>query len=272
MRGAACIAIAVLAGATGYVRAAAAACAANDITGINYTSTSLAPYNPFTPFAPKVVSVTVSALRACGLELAFLSTSSPPRMIGFGSLNYDIQLASSAVSLVYTGGMPVTTAHIDIGPGNIGSTNVQINLPAGLVVSELRHRHALVSGKCAEDVAILGMQRLRHGHGRPSLDTRGHHGGLKRSHSDIALPDRNLCERGGILHVGRAPGTGSAHRKWDRQRGRALPHRPERDAGLHGRRQRERLERADSAARPVNQHAVSRTHLPMVAQYAHSIA
>ena len=126
MRGAACIAIAVLAGATGYVRSAAAACAANDITGINCTSTSLAPYNPFTPFAPKVVSVTVSALRACGLELAFLSTSSPPRMIGFGSLNYDIQLASSAVSLVYTGGMPVTTAHIDIGPGNIGSTNVQI--------------------------------------------------------------------------------------------------------------------------------------------------
>lgn len=136
MRGAACIAIAILAGATGYVRAAAAACAANDITGISYTSTSLAPYNPFTPFAPKVVSVTVSALRTCGLELAFLSTSSPPRMIGFGSLNYDIQLASSAVSLVYTGGTPVTTAHIDIGPGNIGSTNVQISLPAGQVIGD----------------------------------------------------------------------------------------------------------------------------------------
>ena len=57
-------------------------------------------------------------------------------MIGFGSLNYDIQLASSAVSLVYTGGTPVTTAHIDIGPGNVGSTNVQISLPAGQVVGD----------------------------------------------------------------------------------------------------------------------------------------
>ena len=136
MRRAAGIAIGVLVGATGHMHAAAAACSASDITGISYTGTSLAPYNPFTPFAPKVVSVTVSALRTCGLELAFLSTSSPPRMIGFGSLNYDIQLASTAVSLVYTGGMPVTTAHIDIGPGNIGSTNVQINLPAGQVVGD----------------------------------------------------------------------------------------------------------------------------------------
>jgi hypothetical protein len=141
MRAAACLA-AVLAIAAG--RAEAVSCSASDITAISYTSTSLAPYNPFTPFAPKLVTVTVSAVQACGLELAFLSTSTPPRMIGSGSLNYDVQLASSATSLVYTGGMPATSAHIDIGPANTGSANVQISLPSGQVVGDGAYSDATV--------------------------------------------------------------------------------------------------------------------------------
>lgn len=144
MRSAACLAI-VLAVAAG--RAEAVSCSPSDITAISYTSTSLAPYNPFTPFAPKLVTVTVSAARACALELAFLSSSTPPRLVGSGSLNYDVQLASSATSLVYTGGTPSTTAHIDIGPGNSGSANVQISLPAGQVVADGAYSDATVQSQ-----------------------------------------------------------------------------------------------------------------------------
>ena len=49
---------------------AEAACLAGDITGITFTSTNLAPYNPFTSFTPKLVTVSVAAVRACAVELA----------------------------------------------------------------------------------------------------------------------------------------------------------------------------------------------------------
>ena len=141
MRVAACLAI-VLAIVTS--RAEAVSCSASDITAVSYSSTSLAPYNPFTSFAPKPVTVTVTAARACSLELAFLSTSTPPRMTGPGALNYDVQSASSATSLVYAGGMPASTAHIDIGPGNSGFANVQVSLPAGQVVADGAYSDATV--------------------------------------------------------------------------------------------------------------------------------
>jgi hypothetical protein len=127
---------AVLAAAAAPAKVALASCLPSDITGITYTGTALPPYNPFTPFAPKLVTVTVSTARACALELAFLSLSSPAKLTGSGSLNYDIQLPSNDVSLIYVGGTPATTAHIDIGAGNIGSTTVQIRLPAGQVVGD----------------------------------------------------------------------------------------------------------------------------------------
>lgn len=136
MRAAAPFVLAVLGAAAGPAQAQTGPCSASDITAITYAGTSLPPYNPFSPFAPKLVTVTVSATRTCALELAFLSLSSPPRLTGFGSLSYDIQLPSSAVSLVYGGGTPATTAHIDIGPGLTGSANVQISIPAGQVVGD----------------------------------------------------------------------------------------------------------------------------------------
>ncbi len=136
MRVADSIVLAVLAAAAGPAQAQVGACSASDITAITYAGTSLPPYNPFTPFAPKLVTVTVSATRTCALELAFLSLSTPPRLTGFGSLSYDIQLPSTAASLVYAGGAPPTTAHIDIGPGLTGSANVQVSIPAGQVVGD----------------------------------------------------------------------------------------------------------------------------------------
>jgi hypothetical protein len=136
MRVAGSIVLAVLAAAAGPAQAQVGACSASDITAITYAGTSLPPYNPFTPFAPKLVTVTVSATRTCALELAFLSLSTPPRLTGFGSLSYDIQLPSTAASLVYAGGAPPTTAHIDIGPGLTGSANVQVSIPAGQVVGD----------------------------------------------------------------------------------------------------------------------------------------
>ena len=144
MRVASCIVLAALAPAAGPAQAQVGPCSASDITAITYAGTSLPPYNPFTPFAPKLLTVTVSATRTCALELAFLSMSSPPRLTGFGSLNYDIQLLSTAASLVYAGGTPATTAHIDIGPGLVGSANVQISLPPGQVVGDGSYSDASV--------------------------------------------------------------------------------------------------------------------------------
>ena len=115
---------------------AEAACLSSDITGISTTSTTLAPYNPFTSFSPKIVTVTVAASRPCAVELAFHSTSSPPRMSGPEFLAYDVQLPAGATSLIYGGGTPTSTAHIDIGAGNVGTATVQINVPPGQVVSD----------------------------------------------------------------------------------------------------------------------------------------
>jgi hypothetical protein len=115
---------------------AEAACMASDITGISYTSTSLSPYNPFTSYSPKLVTVTVSATSTCAVELAFLSPTVPARMSGPAPLSYDVQLSGSATSLLYGGGTPPNTAHIDIGVGNVGSASVLLSVPAGQVVPD----------------------------------------------------------------------------------------------------------------------------------------
>ena len=115
---------------------AEAACVASDITGITYTSTSLAPYNPFTSTSSKLVTVTVSTTRACPVELAFLTPSTPARMSGPDVLAYDVQSSAGATSLLYLGGTPSSTAHIDIGAGNMGTATVQISVPAGQVVPD----------------------------------------------------------------------------------------------------------------------------------------
>jgi hypothetical protein len=118
---------------------AEAACTASEITGITYTSTSLAPYNPFTSFTPKLVTVTVSATSACAVEVAFYSPSMPARMSGPGGPDlfaYDVQSQGGGTSLLYGGGTPSSTAHIDIGAGNVGSATVEISVPAGQVVAD----------------------------------------------------------------------------------------------------------------------------------------
>lgn len=115
---------------------AEAACLPGDITGITTTSTTLNAYNPFTSFSPKLVTVTVEATRACAVELAFMSPTSPARMSGPEFLAYDVQPASGTTSLIFGGGTPTSTAHIEIGAGNVGSATVQISVPAGQVVSD----------------------------------------------------------------------------------------------------------------------------------------
>src|SRR6478672_4991879 len=87
---------------------------------ISYAGTSLPPYSPFTPFSSKLVTVTVSATRACAVEVAFLAPGVPARLSGAGSLNYDVQQSSATTSLLYTGAFPVATAHIDISAGLVG--------------------------------------------------------------------------------------------------------------------------------------------------------
>src|SRR5262249_59729027 len=113
----------------GSLQFASASCLPSEITAISATGTSLPPYSPFTLFTPKLVTVTVSAARACAVELAFLATNIPAKLVGTGSLSYDVQLPSSSTSLLYVGTLPVTTAHIDIGTSLVGSASVQISIP-----------------------------------------------------------------------------------------------------------------------------------------------
>lgn len=94
----------------------------------------LAPYNPFATYTPKTLTVNVTASVTCSVELAFLSTSLPPRLMGADALTYDIQSPAGGTSLVYAGGIPTTTTRIDVGPGNAGSTSVQITVPTGQIV------------------------------------------------------------------------------------------------------------------------------------------
>ncbi len=132
------IALAALLVASSISEPAEAACSPGDITGISFApSATLAPYNPFANFSPKLVTVSVSASVSCTIELAFLSPTLPARMTGPAQLNYDVGLAGSATSLVFAGGSPPVTVPIVIaGPGNPGTTTVQINLPAGQVVAD----------------------------------------------------------------------------------------------------------------------------------------
>jgi hypothetical protein len=115
---------------------AAAACQANDITGIHFTGATLLSYNPFTPYAPQTVAITINASVACSVELAFLSASLPARMTGPGFLTYDITTSSGSTSLVYPPGSPSATTRVDVGSGNPGSTAVQVSIPPGQVVSD----------------------------------------------------------------------------------------------------------------------------------------
>jgi hypothetical protein len=129
-------ALLVMTAIAGAVLPAAASCLPSDITAISYAGTSLPPYSPFTPFSPKLVTVTVSATRACAVEVAFLAASVPAKLSGAGSLNYDVQQSSATTSLLYTGTFPVATAHIDIGAGLVGSASVQVSIAAGQVVGD----------------------------------------------------------------------------------------------------------------------------------------
>ena len=132
------IALAALAVASCFSAPAEAACAPGDITGISFApSATLSPYNPFASFSPKLVTVTVSASVSCTVELAFFSPTLPARMTGPAQLNYDVGLTGGAASLVFAGGSPPVTVPIVIpGPGNPGTTTVQIDLPAGQVVAD----------------------------------------------------------------------------------------------------------------------------------------
>jgi hypothetical protein len=117
--------------------AARAACAPGDITTVSLTSTALLPYNPFTAFTPKLVTVSVSAVKACAVELAFLSPTLPAAMSGPGTLRYDVQAAGGATSLLYQGGTPVNTVHVEVPSGtSAGTASVQIALAPGQIVAE----------------------------------------------------------------------------------------------------------------------------------------
>lgn len=122
--------------AMGPLPVAAASCQPSDITAITFAGTALPPYSPFVTFAPKLVTVTVSALRSCAVEIAFLTPGLPAKMSGAGLLTYDVQLPSTAASLLFTGAFPVTTAHIDIGAGLIGSTSVQVAISPNQIVAD----------------------------------------------------------------------------------------------------------------------------------------
>jgi hypothetical protein len=128
---------AVAVGASCLAGTAKAACMVSDIKSITFTGTSLASYNPFTSYSPQLVTVTVSANGPCGaVELAFLSPSTLARMSGPDLLSYDVQQQAGGTSLLYGGGIPSSTAHIDIGAGNVGSATVQVSVPAGQVVPD----------------------------------------------------------------------------------------------------------------------------------------
>jgi hypothetical protein len=127
---------------------AKAACTPDSITGISFTSTTLAPYNPFVSFTPKLVTVTVSASVSCTVELSFQAPTIPARMAGAGVLNYDIQLAGGAASMLHMGGNPLTSQSIVIaGPGNSGTATVQINVPTDQVVADGGYSDASVAAQ-----------------------------------------------------------------------------------------------------------------------------
>ena len=129
--------VAILVSTVCLPKQATAACAVGSISGISFTSTTLAPYNPFVSFAPKLVTVTVTGSASCTVELSFFAPTIPARMTGAAVLNYDVQVAGAAASLVSTGGNPLTSQPIMIaGPGIPGTATVQISVPPGQVVAD----------------------------------------------------------------------------------------------------------------------------------------
>jgi len=126
----------ILLAATFFSTQSRAACLPADITSLTYSSTALAPYNPFSGFSPKSVTVSVSASKACSVEVAVLSPSVPAQMTGAGLLAYDLQGAAGA-SILYQGGNPAGTVHVDIpGSGTPGSATLLIALQAGQIVAD----------------------------------------------------------------------------------------------------------------------------------------
>ena len=110
-------------------------CSQTEIGAITFSGTALPPYNPFTNTAPRLVTVSVTSTVACSVELAFQSTSNPARMLGPGTLIYDVQSQGSSTSLLFVSGTPSTTTRIDIPAGNVGVATVQIALSPNQVVS-----------------------------------------------------------------------------------------------------------------------------------------
>ena len=111
------------------------ACSPAEIGAITFSGTALPPYNPFTNTTPRLVTVTVASTVACSVELAFQATSNPARMLGPGTLFYDVQSQGNSSSLLFISGTPSTTTPIDIPAGSVGSATVQIALSPNQVVS-----------------------------------------------------------------------------------------------------------------------------------------
>ena len=96
---------------------AAAACAVGSITGISFTAHAC-PIHPFVSFAPKLVTRARGRVGELQRRTSFFAPAIPARMTGAGVLNYDVQVAGAAASLLSTGGNPLTSQPIPIaGPG-----------------------------------------------------------------------------------------------------------------------------------------------------------
>ena len=127
----------VVLAATAFSTQSRAACLPTDITALTYSSTALAPYNPFSGFSPKSVTLSVSASKACSVELAVLTPAVPAQMTGAGILSYDLQSAAGGGSILYQGGNPAGTVHVDIpGSGTPGTATLLIALQAGQIVAD----------------------------------------------------------------------------------------------------------------------------------------
>lgn len=112
-----------------------AACTPSDITSITVSGANLAPYNPFAASTPRMLAVTIVSTVACSVELAF-QANTPVRMLGPGTpLTYDVQIPSTATSLLFAAGTPAATMPIAIGPGSSGTATAQVALPGNQIVT-----------------------------------------------------------------------------------------------------------------------------------------
>ena len=113
-----------------------AACLPTDITALTYSSTALRPTTLFRLFsevghAQRVGEQSVLG-RACGSH-----PSRPAQMTGAGILSYDLQSAAGGGSILYQGGNPAGTVHVDIpGSGTPGTATLLIALQPGQIVAD----------------------------------------------------------------------------------------------------------------------------------------